>query len=292
MKPATPLSLKVIIGAAVAAGLGSVVVTLYVASGAYEASVSDASHEHGLRYSSERALAAPLGLRAAFAPGSLAPGGRSLDFTLLDKAGAPVEGAAIRVALHRPAGGGEPRAAEAAPLGAGRYRAEVGFAAPGFWDVRLDVVLGGQGAAARGQGAAARGQTVGLVQQVRVEAATAPAAPCDLEAAPCTVAAEGLTITLDLGRDLATMRDLPASVEVRRGGAPLEGASVEVAFAMKDMNMGENRISLAPAGPGRHAGQALLVRCHSGRKDWIASVTVKVPGGAPVSVKLPFAVRQ
>jgi len=276
MKPGTPLQLA--LAAVVAAALGGVAAVIWLGAALGETAVADASHEHGLRYDRDRALAAPLGLRASFAPASLVPGGRALDFTLLDRAGAPVEGAAIRVALHRPAGGGQPRAAQAAPLGAGRYRAEVGFEAPGFWDVRLDLEL--------------RGDRVGLVQQVRVEAAAAAAPGCDLSAGPCTVEAGGLSITLDLGRELVTMRELPATVEVRRGGAPVAGAAVEVAFAMKDMDMGENRVALAPAGPGRHAGRALLVRCHSGRKDWIASVTVAAPGLAPVSVRLPFAVRE
>jgi nitrogen fixation protein FixH len=278
MKPATPL--KLAIALAVLLGLGSVIVTIWIGAAVSETAVSDASHEHGLRYDRERALAAPLGLRATFAPASLTPGGAALDFTLLDKAGAPVEGAAIRVALQRPAGGGTPRAAEASGQGGGRYRAAVGFDAPGFWDVRLDVARGAD--------------RVGLVQQVRVEAAAAPPpeAPCELAAGPCAVEAGGLTVTLDLGRDLATMRELPAAVEVRRAGAPLEGCTVELSFAMRDMNMGENRIALAPAGAGRHAGKAVLVRCHSGRKDWIASVTVRAPGAAPVSVRLPFTVRE
>jgi len=276
MKPGTPI--KLALAAIVLAALGSVAAAIFIGASLSESAVSDASHEHGLRYDRERALAAPLGLRAAFAPGSLVPGGPALEFTLQDRAGVPVEGAAIRLTLVRPAGGEGQRTAEAAALGQGRYRAAVGFDAPGFWDVRLDVVRGAD--------------RVGLVQQVRVEASAAPAAPCDLAAAPCTVEAGGLAITLDLGRALSTMRDLPASVEVRRGGAPLEGASVEVAFAMKDMNMGENRVALAPAGPGRHAAAAVLVRCHSGRRDWIASVTVKPAGGAPVSVRLPFTVSE
>jgi hypothetical protein len=88
------------------------------------------------------------------------------------------------------------------------------------------------------------------------------------------------------------MKDLPIVVEVRRAGAPADGALVEVAFAMRDMNMGENRVALAAAGPGRYAGKGVLVRCGSGRKDWIASVTVRVPGLAPASVQVPFAVRE
>jgi len=36
----------------------------------------------------------------------------------------------------------------------------------------------------------------------------------------------------------------------------------------------------------------VLVRCGSGRTDWIASVTVRPPGLAPSSFQVPFAVRE
>ena len=276
MKPGTPF--KLALAAVVVAALGSVAAVIAIGASLGETAVPDASHEHGLRYDRDRAVAAARGLRAAFAPASLVPGGTSLDFALLDQSGAPVAGAAVTVALHRPAGGGEPPRGAAVPLGAGRYRAPVGFATPGFWDVRLDVTVGGE--------------RIGLVQQVRVEAQAAAPGPCDLAAGPCSVEAGGLVVTLDLGRALQTTRELPIAVEVRRGGAPLEGAAVEVAFAMKDMNMGENRVVLQPAGPGRWAGKGVLVRCHSGKLDWIASVTVRPPGAAPASAGFPFKVRE
>lgn len=276
MKPGTPI--KLALALVVALGLGSVAATLWIGATVGETAVADASHEHGVRYDRDRALAAPVGLRAAFAPASLAPGGAALELTLQDKAGAPVEGAAVQVSLHRPAGGGAgSRKAAASALGGGRYRAPVGFDAPGFWDVRLDVERGDL--------------RVGLVQQVQVHGAAAPA--CDLAAAPCRAPAGPLELTLDLGRSLRQMQDLPVEVEVRRGGAPLEGAAVEVSFAMKDMSMGENRVALEPAGaPGRYHGAAVLVRCTSGRLDWVATVTARPAGGAPESASFTFRARE
>jgi nitrogen fixation protein FixH len=268
---------KILIAVISAVVLGVIVVTFVVGSQVYERRVAegpDADLRHG--HAGEGAGPRPLGLRAAFEPASIRPGGAVLDFTLLDRTGVPVDGAAIQVALTRPAGGGGEARAVARGLGAGRYQAPLGFASPGFWDVRLDVRLGAD--------------PVGLTQQVRVEAA--PAGPCQLAAGPCTAVVDGLSVTLDLGRSLATMKTLPAVVEVRRGVAPLQGATVEVAFAMKDMNMGENRVALAAAGPGRYAGQAVLVRCHSGRRDWVASVTVRAAGAAPASVQFPFQVTE
>jgi len=268
---------KLAVAAVVVAALGSVVGVIWIGASVSETAVSDASHEHGLRFDRERALAAPLGLRAAFDPATLAPGGSTLAFSLHDKAGAPLAGAAIEVALHRPAAGGAPgRHAAARDLGGGRYGVALGFEAPGYWDVRLDVTRGDL--------------KVGLVQQVQVRGAAAP--PCDLAAGPCSAPAGPLEVSLDLGRSLKLMQDLPVGVTVRRGGAEVEGAEVEVALAMKDMNMGENRVVLSPAGGGRYRGASVLVRCASGRLDWVATVTVRAPGAAPESASFAFAARE
>jgi nitrogen fixation protein FixH len=266
--------MKPLIVVAAVTALGAVVATIAVGVSLREETVVKDPYEHGLHHDAERQARERLGWRARFEPADLRPGGSTLGFSLVDKAGAPVEGAAVRVAVTRPAAPGDERQGTAEPLGGGRYRAPVGFAAPGFWDVRLD--------------ASRAADQVGLTQQVRVEAGEGP--PCDLSASPCQAPAGDLLVTLDLGRSLATQRELPISVTVTRGGAPLEGAAVEVAFAMKEMNMGENRVALAPAGPGRHTGTGVLVRCHSGRTDWSATVTVRPAQGAPVSAAFGFRV--
>ena len=272
--------MKLILSGIVAVVLGVIVATFVVGAQVAEERIGSAA-EADLRHGHAAAAAPLTGVRATFEPSSLRPGGQALELTLRDGAGVPLEGAALEVALVRPAGGGEARRATAEAVGDGRYRVAAGFDAPGFWDVRLDVRAGGRSAS--------------VTQQVRVEAGGATA--CDLSAGPCRstagrAAAGPLDVTLDLGRTLDTMKDLPAVVEVARGGAPVAGATVEVAFAMKEMNMGENRVTLAAAGAGRYAGKAVLIRCHSGRLDWIASVTVRVPGEAPASVQFPFAVKE
>jgi nitrogen fixation protein FixH len=266
---------KLLLGAVVAVVLAVIVATFVVGSQVAEERVGSRA-EADLRHGHAAAGAPLTGVKATFDPATLRPGGEALELMLRDGAGVPLVGAVVEVALVRPAGGGEARRATAAPLGGGRYRAAAGFDAPGFWDVRLDVRSGERSAS--------------VTQQVRIEAGGAGA--CDLAAGPCRAEAGTLTVTLDLGRALATMKDLPAVVEVARGGTPVVGATVEIAFAMKDMNMGENRVALAAAGGGRYAGKAVLVRCHSGRLDWIASVTVRPQGGPPVSVQFPFAVKE
>jgi hypothetical protein len=98
---------------------------------------------------------------------------------------------------------------------------------------------------------------------------------CDVGESPCTrPLAGGGEVTLELApRPLRTMQDLHVRVQV--AGAP--AAEVSVAFAMPGMHMGENRATLAASGGGRFEGKAVLVRCASGRKDWIAVVTAGSP---------------
>lgn len=107
---------------------------------------------------------------------------------------------------------------------------------------------------------------------------------CDLAAGPCAQVAGPFEVRLELGpRPLRTMADLAAAVELRRDGAPVDGATVTLAFDMRGMSMGENRRTLVAAGPGRYTGQAVLVRCPSGRKDWVATVVVGPPDAAAVA---------
>jgi nitrogen fixation protein FixH len=269
--------MKLVLAAVSALALGAVVATVAVGSGLFERTVVEHPYERGLAFDEERHARERLGWRAAFDRTDLHPGA-PLDFVLLDRSGAPVEGAAIRVALARPAGPGAPVVGEAQPLGGGRYRVPAGVPAPGAWDVRLE--------AARGA------DRVWLVQQLRVEARALAGPACDLVRAPCTAEAGGLSLTLDLGRDLATMRELRAELTVRRAGQPVARAEVELSFAMRDMDMGENRVALQAAGEGRYRARAVLVRCPSGSRDWVATATVRAPGTPPASARFDFAVRE
>jgi nitrogen fixation protein FixH len=270
--------MKIVIALIAALVLTAVASTIVIGSRVMEPTVVKDPYESGLHYGDHHGAPRPA-WQARFEPAGLRAGEPALAFRLVDAGGNPLDGASVEVAVSRPAGGGDDRHATARALGQGRYEAPLGFATPGFWDVRLDVRRGADQA--------------GLVEQVRVATAAAVAGEaCDLALGPCTGQAGDLAVTLDLGRTLATMRELPASVEVRQAGAPLEGSLVEVAFAMKDMNMGENRITLKATGAGRYQGPAVLVRCHSGRRDWVATVTVRRQGAPPASVAFPFAVRE
>jgi hypothetical protein len=111
--------------------------------------------------------------------------------------------------------------------------------------------------------------------------ATAAASACDLGAGPCTSVLDGAELRLELGpRPLAAMRELAVAATVLDGGAPVDGAELELSFAMPGMDMGQSAVRLAPAGGGRYAGKAVLVRCHSGRRDWQATVALRRGGRA------------
>lgn len=116
---------------------------------------------------------------------------------------------------------------------------------------------------------------------------------CDLGERPCAVGAGAYDVTLDLGpRPLRTMAELAAVVELRRDGAPVDGATIVLSFDMRGMSMGTNQRTLAPAGSGRYAGKAVLVRCPSGRKDWIATVTITEGDRPATAARFDFVVAE
>jgi len=110
-------------------------------------------------------------------------------------------------------------------------------------------------------------------------ARSADPADCDLGEGPCSRALGGAELTVELApRPLAAMRELSVSARLVGKGAPLGGAEVRLSFAMVGMDMGENSVRLAVAGDGRYQGKAVLVRCASGRRDWIVTAVVRQGG--------------
>lgn len=116
---------------------------------------------------------------------------------------------------------------------------------------------------------------------------------CDSASGPCARPAGPFDLAFDLGpRPLRTMADLTAAVELSRGGAPLDGAKVVLSFDMRGMSMGENRRALTGVGGGRYTGNAVLVRCPSGRKAWVATLWVEVAGEPPAAASFEFRVEE
>ena len=281
---------RVAFAAAVAAGLGVVVATVWVGSLVKEETVVANPYEEGLRYDAERSTRAALGWDVRGLTPPAAPGPAVLDFEIVDGAGRPVEGAAVAVLVSRPDTSRDAATFGARGGGPGRYAAEVAVPAAGPWRLTFDV---------------RRGE-----DRVRIEKVVSVAPPCDAGAGPCTRRLPGGgEVTLALGpRPLRTMEDLAVRVDLtpphpdplprgagereeRQPGPVPRGAGereeteerrVAVSFEMPGMDMGENRAVLAPAGPGRFAGKTVLVRCPSGRTDWVAAVEVAIPGASPL----------
>ena len=277
---------KVAFAAVVAAGLGAVVGTIWIGSKVKEQTIVADPYEEGLRYDAERQARAALRWDVRLPPPPAEPGDVSLAFAIADAQGSPVDGAAVAVSVGRPDTSRGVTTVAARPDGRGRYSAEVELPAAGPWLLRFDVRRGDD--------------RVRIEKVVQVGAASAgpssareAAAPCDLGRGPCTRPLDGggeLVVEL-LPRPVRTMRELAVTAELRGAAAP-EGADVKVSFAMKGMEMGDNTAALAPVGPSRWAGKAVLVRCPSGRKDWTADVTVAAPDAAPRTARFELAVAE
>lgn len=96
---------------------------------------------------------------------------------------------------------------------------------------------------------------------------------CDLQHRACAAALPGGgRVELSIGP-----RPIPILTPLRVD-ALVEGVvanRVEVDFAGETMNMGYNRVELARAGAGRHAGEASLPICVSGGMNWIVTLLVE-----------------
>lgn len=110
-------------------------------------------------------------------------------------------------------------------------------------------------------------------------AAAAAEADCDLGTGPCTRELGDFELTLDLApRPPRAMSELAVRGRLVRAGAPVDGAEVVLSFAMVGMSMGENLARLAGGGGGRYQGKAILVRCGTGRRDWVVTAAVRQGG--------------
>lgn len=107
----------------------------------------------------------------------------------------------------------------------------------------------------------------------------APAVGCDLGAGPCSRALGDLELALEVTpRPPRAMSELAVVGHLSRRGAPVDGAELSLSFAMRGMQMGVNASRLAGGGEGRYQGKAVLVRCHSGRRDWVVTAAVRTGG--------------
>ncbi len=126
-------------------------------------------------------------------------------------------------------------------------------------------------------------------------------AGCDLAEGPCTQPLDGGgEVTLEIGpRPLRTMRELAVRATLRGPSRPeLLAVStapivdVSVSFSMPGMEMGDNRVALAPGPSDALEGKAVLVRCPSGKRDWIAELSIARAGASPRAARFTFSVEE
>ncbi len=242
----------------------------------FERTVVADPYESGIHHDADRRKAQALGWIVAVDEGSLRAGPEaSLAVRLTGRDGTPFDDAEVLFRVSRAGTSRFDRSAPATHSASGRYTAVLSMTEPGFWD--LDVVV------RRG------GESLTLGKWIHVAGEVGEGVHCDAGVRPCGADAGDVRVVLDLApHPPVPLKELDAAVQLTRGGAPLAGAEVAVEISMAGMFMGENRIPLRVVGPGRYAGKGALLRCTSGRRDWLAEVVVRVPGGGETRARFPF----
>jgi hypothetical protein len=101
---------------------------------------------------------------------------------------------------------------------------------------------------------------------------------CDVQRAACEARLGDRGVTLDITpRPVATMRDLTFTLSLT-GEPPAETPHIDL--NMVAMDMGPNRVELTRDDTGVYTGAGVIVRCPSGKRTWMAAVTV--PGAGTV----------
>jgi hypothetical protein len=102
-------------------------------------------------------------------------------------------------------------------------------------------------------------------------------ADCDLRKGPCgAVFPGGGQVSFEISpRQIPVLEKL--ELRVRTKGVDARG--VEVDFSGVDMNMGFNRVTLAPTGSGEFSGSGMLPVCVRARMRWEAKVLLHMDAG-------------
>lgn len=268
--------MKIVIAIVVAAGLGAVVGAIWVGNRSFERTVVADPYESGIHHDADRKKAQALGWNVVVDEGALRAGPNArLNVTLTGKDGAPIDDAQITFRVTRPGTSRFDRSAAATRESGGRYGAVLSMPEAGFWD--LDVVI------RRG------GESLTLGKWIHAAGEVGEGVHCDAGLRACAADAGGVRVVLELSpRPPVPLKDLEAAVQLSRGGQPVPGAEVAVEISMPGMYMGDNRIALRASGEGRYAGKGALLRCTSGRRDWMAEVVVRAPGVPEARARFPF----
>lgn len=268
--------MKLVIAVIATVVLGVVAATIWVASQSFERTVVANPYESGIHHDADRQRAQALGWTVVVDESALRAGPEAvLAVRLSGKGGVPLDGAAVTFRVSRPGTTRLDRSAPARPEGRGRYAATLSMTEAGFWDLDVVIELGNE--------------SLTLGKWIHAAGAVGEGIHCDVGASACASDVGDLRVVLDLSpRPPLPLKALEAEVRLTRGVAPVSGAEVAVELSMPGMYMGDNRIPLPASGDGRYAGKGALLRCVSGRRDWVAEVAVRLPGGGEARARFPF----
>jgi hypothetical protein len=106
---------------------------------------------------------------------------------------------------------------------------------------------------------------------------------CDIQAGPCTRIRDDLTVTLDIfPKPVRAMKKLTFKLTLAGRDLP---DNPHIDLGMPGMVMGPNRVLMkrvgnntSRVGDNTYEGQGVIVRCPSGRRTWIAAVTLPEAG--------------
>jgi nitrogen fixation protein FixH len=266
---------KIVIAIVAALALGAVVAAVWVGMNSFERTVVADPYESGIHHDADRRKAQALGWNVAVDEDSLrASPAATLTVSLTSKDGAPIDDAELLFRVSRAGTSRFDGSAKATRDGPGRYAAVLPMTEAGFWD--LDVVV------RRG------GESITVGKWIHVAGEVGEGAHCDAGMRPCAATAGAVRVVLALApHPPVPLKEIEASVRLVQEGAPLAGVEVAVELSMPGMFMGENRIAMKAGADGRYSGKGALLRCASGRRDWMAEVVVRRPGAPEARARVP-----
>jgi hypothetical protein len=111
-----------------------------------------------------------------------------------------------------------------------------------------------------------------LCQPVLAASADEPRVVCDAHHESCVAELPGCRVNLDIRpKPVKAMRDLTFILTLRGRKAVF---NPYLDLNMPAMDMGRNRVVLKKIGTGIYQGTGVIVRCRSGKRTWMATVTI------------------
>jgi len=130
--------MKSLISIVVIVGLIAVAVAVVIGVKSFDGTVTAKPYEEGLAWDDARKEKAELGWSVKLNPAIFKMGENDLQFTILDKHGAPLDlSSAVSLNISRPSTDAYDRAFDVKKIEGGLYKASVNFPLYGQWDIKI-----------------------------------------------------------------------------------------------------------------------------------------------------------